>query len=202
VVTFVNRNIEPYRGCHTFIRALPQILKDSPRAVVVIVGENGISYGAPAPKGMTWKDIFLEEIKDKLPAGWEDRVLFVGKLPREQFTSLLQVSGCHVYLTYPFILSWSCLEAMAAGCVVVASNTAPAQEVIQDGVNGLMTDFFDATALADRVSSVLQTPEQFAHLGVTARNKVVGTYDLKSKSLPAQIALVQALVTGVLPPGN
>lgn len=199
VITFVNRNLEPYRGCHTFFRALPQILKDSPSAVVVIVGEDGSSYGAPAPKGKTWRGIFLDEVKSKLPAGWEDRVLFAGRLQRDQFTALLQVSSCHVYLTYPFILSWSCLEAMAAGCTVVASDTAPVTEVIQEGVNGLLTDFFDATALANRVTEVIRHPKKYAQLGTTARDTVVKAYDLKTKCLPAQIALVQAVVTGILP---
>jgi glycosyltransferase involved in cell wall biosynthesis len=199
VITFVNRNLEPYRGCHTFFRAVPRILKDSPRAVVVIVGEDGISYGAPAPKGKTWRGIFLDEVKGHLPAGWEDRVLFAGRLQRDQFTALLQVSGCHVYLTYPFILSWSCLEAMAAGCTVVASDTAPVKEVVQDGVNGLLTDFFDATALANRVTEVIRHPKKYASLGTNARDTVVKNYDLKTKSLPAQIALVQAVVTGILP---
>jgi glycosyltransferase involved in cell wall biosynthesis len=199
VITFVNRNLEPYRGCHTFFRALPRILKDSPRAVVVIVGEDGISYGAPAPKGKTWRSIFLDEVKSNLPAGWEDRVLFAGRLQRDQFTALLQVSSCHVYLTYPFILSWSCLEAMAVGCTVVASNTAPVKEVIQDGVNGLLTDFFDPIALANRVTEVLGSPEKYVQQQTNARDTVVKTYDLRTKSLPAQIALVQAVVTGVLP---
>jgi glycosyltransferase involved in cell wall biosynthesis len=199
VITFVNRNIEPYRGCHTFFRALPRILKQSPNAVVVIVGEDGISYGAAAPEGKTWRGVFLDEVKSQLPAGWENRVLFVGRLERDAFTSLLQVSACHVYLTYPFILSWSCLEAMAAGCTVVASNAAPVQEVIQDGVNGLLTDFFDVAALAERVSAVIGSPERYAPLGTNARNTVVSRYDLKTKCLPSQIALVHALVTGVLP---
>jgi glycosyltransferase involved in cell wall biosynthesis len=199
VITFVNRNLEPYRGCHTFFRALPRILKDSPRAVVVIVGEDGISYGAPAPKGKTWRGIFLDEVKSKLPAGWEDRVLFAGRLQRDQFTALLQVSSCHVYLTYPFILSWSCLEAMATGCTVVASDTAPVKEVIQDGVNGLLTDFFDATALANLVTEVIRRPKKYTQLGTNARNTVANNYDLKTKSLPAQIALVHAVVTGILP---
>ncbi len=199
VITFVNRNLEPYRGCHTFFRALPRILKDSPNAAVVIVGEDGISYGAPAPKGKTWRGVFLDEVKQQLPAGWENRVLFVGRLERDAFTSLLQVSACHVYLTYPFILSWSCLEAMAAGCTVVASHTAPVLEVIQEGVNGLLTDFFDAATLADRISEVIGSPERYTQLGANARATVVNAYNLKSISLPAQIALVNALITGGLP---
>jgi glycosyltransferase involved in cell wall biosynthesis len=202
VVTFVNRNLEPYRGCHTFFRALPRILKDSPGAVVVIVGEDGISYGAPAPKGKSWKGIFLDEVKARLPAGWEDRVLFVGRLQRDEFTALLQVSSCHVYLTYPFILSWSCLEAMAVGGTVVASSTAPVKEVIQDGVNGLLTDFFDPASLADRVTEVLGSPKKYLQIGTNARNTAVDAYDLKTKSLPAQIALVTAVVTGILPKNN
>ncbi len=199
VVTFVNRNIEPYRGCHTFFRSLPRLLKNSPKAVVVVVGEDGISYGAPAPRGKTWRGIFMDEIRQDLPAGWEDRVLFIGRLPRTDFTALLQVSSCHVYLSYPFVLSWSCLEAMAAGCVVVASNTAPVREVMQDSVDGLMTDFFDSAALADRVAEVLGAPASYAELGIAARSRAVSHYDLKTKSLPAQAALLNALVTKLFP---
>lgn len=198
VITFVNRNIEPYRGCHIFIRALPKILKECPKAKIVVVGDTGVSYGAAAPKGSTWKDIFLKEIEHKLPTGWQERVLFVGRLPHDQFISLLQVSSCHVYLTYPFVLSWSCLEAMSVGCAVVASNTSPVKEVITDGVDGLLTDFFDVQLLAEKVANTVNNPSQYTHLGQSARARVIKHYDLKSKSLPKQVALLNALCTGIM----
>jgi glycosyltransferase involved in cell wall biosynthesis len=199
VITFVNRNIEPYRGCHIFIRALPQILKQCPQATVVIVGETGVSYGAAAPEGTTWKDVFLKEIQSQLPAGWEERIIFVGRIPHADFVTLFQVSACHVYLTYPFVLSWSCLEAMSAGCTVIASDTPPVREVITDGQDGLLTNFFDVKALAEKVTEVIHKPAQFSDLGSAARARVVKNYDLKTKSLPAQVSLLNSLVTGVLP---
>jgi glycosyltransferase involved in cell wall biosynthesis len=199
VLTFVNRNIEPYRGCHIFIRALPQILKNCPEATVVIVGDTGVSYGAAAPAGTTWKDVFLKEVQSQLPAGWEERVIFTGRIPHTDFVSLFQVSACHVYLTYPFVLSWSCLEAMSVGCTVIASDTQPVREVITDGQDGILTDFFDVQALAEKATEALRNPSQFVHLGANARCRVVDRYDLKTKSLPAQASLLNALATGVLP---
>ena len=124
VVTFVNRNLEPYRGYHVFMRALPALLRARPRAHVLIVGGDSVSYGARAPAGRSWKQVFVEEVRPRIPDAHWARVHFLGNLPYGQFVPLLQLSTAHVYLSYPFVLSWSLLEAMSAGCAIVASDTA------------------------------------------------------------------------------
>lgn len=181
VITFVNRNLEPYRGFHSFMRALPQMLALRPRAHVLIVGRDGVSYGSRPKGGGSWKDAMLREVGAHLPA---DRVHFLGPLPYAQYLQVLQISTCHVYLTYPFVLSWSCLESMSAGNVLVASDTAPVREVIQDGRNGLLTDFFDAPAMAKRVADVLAAPGDYAALSAQARATVADRYDLATVCLP------------------
>lgn len=185
VITFVARQLEPYRGYHTFMRALPQLLKLRPNARVVIVGGDGVSYGAAAPQGSSWKQIFLDEVKANLDM---TRVHFVGKVPHETLTQLLQVSAVHVYLTYPFVLSWSLLEAMSMGCLVVASDTAPVREVITDGHNGLLTDFFDTGVLAMKVARALENRQTRVGLRERARQTVVDRFDLRTVCLPKLLA--------------
>jgi glycosyltransferase involved in cell wall biosynthesis len=104
----------------------------------------------------------------------------------------LQVSSAHVYLTYPFVLSWSMLDAMAAGCAVVASSTAPVKEVIRDGENGLLVDFFDAKAIAGKVESVLGELKRHEALRALARLTIEERFDLQRNCLPRQIALVES----------
>ncbi len=187
VITFVNRNMEPYRGFHSFMRALPDMLARRPRAHVLIVGRDGVSYGSRPKGGGSWKDAMLREVGANLPV---DRVHFLGPLPYAQYLQVLQISTCHVYLTYPFVLSWSCLESMSAGNVVVASDTAPVREVIEDGRNGLLTGFFDAPAMAARVADVLAAPGDYAAQAVAARATVASRYDLKSVCLPQLLRFI------------
>lgn len=196
VITFVNRNLEPYRGYHQFMRALPALLKARPQAHVVIIGGNEVSYGAAPPAGpggqvQTWREIFLNEVKGELDLS---RVHFVGKLPYANFVRVLQVSTVHVYLTYPFVLSWSLLEAMSAGCAVVASDTAPVREAIRHGETGQLVDFFDPAALAQQVVALCENPTERARLGAAARAFAMEHYDLETRCLPRQMAWVQGLV--------
>src|SRR4051812_3291131 len=152
VVTYSARNLEPYRGFHIFMRALPKILSRRPNARVIIVGSDGVSYGRQPIGGGNWRQFMLRELGDSFDIS---RVSFVGKLPFQQYLAVLQLSSVHVYLTYPFVLSWSLLEAMSAGCIVVGSRTPPVEEVVTDQENGLLVDFFDIDGLAERVCSVL-----------------------------------------------
>ena len=188
VITFVNRNLEPYRGFHVFMRALPEMLTRRPNARCILVGGDDVSYGGPPRGGGTWREVMIKEVSDRLPL---DRVHFLGKVPYKDYVRLLQLSACHVYLTYPFVLSWSCLEAMSAGKVVVASRTGPVQEVIEHGRNGLLVDFFDVAGLARHVCSVLERPEDYRELGAAARATILERYDLRSRCLPAQAALIE-----------
>ena len=189
VLTFVNRNLEPYRGYHIFMRALPAILAARPNAHVVIVGGNEVSYGS-APKGEKgWKELILAEVKDKLPM---DRVHFIGKVPYPVFVSIMQISRVHAYLTYPFVLSWSMLEAMAAGCLVVGSRTAPVQEVLRHNENGLLVDFFDVPGWADTITKALAHPVQFQPLRDAARRFAQEHYDLRSICLPRMVEFVES----------
>jgi glycosyltransferase involved in cell wall biosynthesis len=158
----------------------------------VIVGGAGVSYGAAAPEGKSWKDLFLQEVNDELDLS---RVFFTGKIAYRDYLTLLQVSACHVYFTYPFVLGWSCLEAMAAGALVVGSATPPVEEVIRDGDNGLMVNFFDQQALVQTVSQALNNPERFTKIRQAARISVVNRFDLETVCLPKQIKLIDRLLS-------
>jgi glycosyltransferase involved in cell wall biosynthesis len=192
VITFVNRNLEPYRGYHVFMRALPSLLKERPNAHVIIVGGDKVSYGAAAPDGQSWKSIFLNEVIDRID---KSRVHFVGNLSYKNYLKVLQVSTVHVYLTYPFVLSWSLLEAMSVGCAIVASKTAPVEEVIEHGVNGVLVDFFDKERLTQEIIKLLDNSKLRQELGQAARRAILDNYDLKSICLPKQLAWSSSLAT-------
>lgn len=195
VITFVNRNLEPYRGYHVFMRALPDILKRRPRARVLIVGGDGVSYGAQPEDGRTWKDRFLREVRGRVSEADWLRVHYLGHVPYHHFVPLLQLSTVHVYLTYPFVLSWSLLEAMSAGCAIVASDTQPVREAIRDGETGKLVDFFDVQGLANAVCAVLDAPDARRRLGASARAFAQATYDLRTVSLPRQVQWVESLLS-------
>lgn len=194
VITFVNRNFEPCRGFHIFMRALPEILQRRPKARVLMVGGDGASYGAPPAGGRSWKDIFTDEVRLQINDTDWMRVHFLGNIPYQHLISLLQLSTVHVYLTYPFVLSWSLLEAMGAGCAIVASDTQPLREVIRHDDSGWLVDFFDVPGLANAVCALLDDPATRARFGVNARMLVQANYDLKTVCLPRQLAWVESIV--------
>jgi glycosyltransferase involved in cell wall biosynthesis len=191
VVTFVNRNLEPYRGYHRFMRALPTIQHHHPDAQILIIGGDEVSYGSRPSDGRSYKQRFLEEVQDRLDL---ERIHFLGRVPYDAFLGVLQISRAHVYLTYPFVLSWSMLEAMSAGCLVIGSRTAPVEEALKDGRNGLLVDFFDTEGLANAVSEALSQPEKFLPLRAAARRTIQDHYDLKRVCLPQQLQLIYGLV--------
>ena len=187
VLTFIARNLEPVRGYHIFMRALPDILTRRPRAKVFIVGGEDVSYGA-RPESGSYRQRYLDEVARRLDPS---RVFFMGRVSYNILLRLLQITRCHVYLTYPFVLSWSMLEAMSAGALVVGSRTPPVEEVIIHEKNGLLVDFFDVSGLANTVCSVLADPDAYAGLRLKGRQTIVEHYDLQRISLPAQIRLLE-----------
>jgi glycosyltransferase involved in cell wall biosynthesis len=193
IVTYVARNLEPYRGFPSFMRALPQILAKRPNAHVIIIGGDEVSYGTRLPPGQTHRQRMIAELGDGLDL---TRVHFVGRIPHPALITALQLSRVHVYLTYPFVLSWSLLEAMAAGCLVVGSRTPPVEEVIRHGSNGLLVDFFSPQEIADHVVAALEDGPAFAPLRQHARETIVSRYDLRSVCLPAQLRLLESLAPG------
>ncbi len=175
VVTFVARNLEPMRGYHVFMRTLPQLMALRPNAQIVIIGDDKVSYGAAAPSGKSWKSIYLDEVAEKID---RNRVHFLGPVPHNTYISALQVSSAHIYLTYPFVLSWSLIEALSAGCVTVCSDTGPLHEVIDSEI-GLLVPFFDTEGLAHRVAHVLGHQRSYDHLRRAARALALGKFSLE-----------------------
>lgn len=196
VITFVNRNLEPSRGYHIFMRALPSILAQRPKAYVLIIGGDGVSYGTPPANGRSWKEIFASEARTQISDADWGRVFFLGNLHYEYFIAALQLATVHVYLTYPFVLSWSLLEAMSIGCAVVASDTQPLREVIRHDETGRMVGFFDVANLSREICQLLDDPSARKRLGDNARSFVRAHYDLKTVCLPRQMAWVHDLANG------
>ncbi|MDE2405587.1 MAG: glycosyltransferase [Sphingomonadales bacterium] len=193
VITYVARNLEPHRGYHVFLRALPRLLAARPRAQVVIVGGVEVSY-SPLPRDghANWREALAAEVDLGADAA---RVHHVGKLPYADYLSLLRISAVHVYLTFPFVLSWSCLEAMAAGCLLVASDTAPVREVVEDGVNGRLFPFHDGEAMVGTIVAALEDRAAGDRLRAAARATVAERYALRD-CLPRQLRLVERLLAG------
>lgn len=188
VVTYVARNLEPYRGFQSLMRSLPAILTRRPNAHVIVVGGDEVSYGKRLPEGKTYREEMLKEVGDSLNLS---RVHFLGRVPYPTFLTILQVSRAHVYLTYPFVLSWSMLEALSAGCLVIGSKTAPVEEVLRHRENGLLVEFFDTAGIADAVVDALAYPEAYRTLRERARRTIIEGYDLHTLALPAQLKLVR-----------
>ena len=192
LVTYVARGMEPYRGFPQAMAAFAEVHKRRPRAHVVVVGEDRVAYGRRLPGGDTWRQKMLKELDFDL-----ERLHFTGRLPRNLYRDVLHASSVHVYLTIPFVLSWSMIEAMSAGCFLVASDTDPVREVVRDGDNGLLVDFFDTAVLAERICDALDRPGDFAHLRDAARRTAVERY-AAARLVPQRARLLEAVVDGLM----
>lgn len=185
IVTYVARGMEPYRGFPQFMEVVAQVQKHRPQCHVVIVGNDRVAYGQPRQDGKTFRQHMLEQLDLDLT-----RIHFTGYLSYNQYLKVLQASSVHVYLTYPFVLSWSMLEALSTGCLVVGSKTPPVEEVIQDGVNGLLVDFFNVEAIVERVMEALDHPDRMQDIRTQARQTILDKYDL-DKLLKTHLSWMQ-----------
>ena len=176
LVTYVARNLEPYRGFHAMMRALPDLLRARPDVKVIMVGGDDVSYGARLAGG-TWRELMQRELAGQYD---ESRVLMPGQLPYQDYLRLLQRSDVHVYLTYPFVLSWSLREAMACGCAIVAADVDPVREFITHGKTGLLTPGLDPQGISDRVQELLEDRKLAARLRRNAREFAERTLDVKA----------------------
>ena len=194
VVTHINSSMEPLRGLHIFARALPRLLAEVPEAEVIVIGQpSGHGYSGQAPEGQTWKDVCFRGVEID-PA----RVHFLGRVPHARMLAALRASTAHVYYTYPFVLSWSLAEAMASGCYVIGSDTAPLQEVIEDGVNGRLRPFFDPAALAETLIAACRDPASTTPMRAAARRTAERLFD-RAASRARWLALLQEM--GLAIPG-
>lgn len=173
IVTYIGRGMEPYRGFPQLMETIGILQQRRPKTHFVVVGQNRVAYGKQLPNGETYLDLMLKKVSLDL-----SRVHFTGLLPYDDYLKVLQVSSAHIYLTRPFVLSWSMLESMATGCALVASNTEPVREIIRDNYNGLLVPFFDVEKIADKVEYALDNPEIMAKIRQKARETIVKEYNL------------------------
>ncbi|AHM03585.1 putative glycosyltransferase [Roseibacterium elongatum DSM 19469] len=191
IFTYMARNMEPTRGFHVFMRALPHILAARPNARALIIGGNEVSYGKASDRKGGYRADMEREVGDRVD--W-DRVHFLGRVPYEAYQQIIRISRCHIYLTVPFVLSWSLLESMSMGATIVASDVAPVREAVTHGKTGLLVDYFQPEKLAQQVADVLERPGTYAHLGPAARQHVIETYDFRTRTLPVHLARINDLL--------
>ena len=187
ILTYATSGMEEYRGFPEFMKAASVLMKQRPNLKVVVGGEDKVLYGRTL-RNTTFKSEMLKKYDYDMK-----RLYFVGRLNYNDYINLLQVTSAHVYLTYPFVLSWSLVEALSTGCVVVASDTPPVNEVIKDGFNGILTDFFDTDALVEKINSILDNRGDYSKIQINARETVIKDYSQK-EMLKKQINFIKNIV--------
>ena len=192
VITFVNRHFERLRGFHIFMRALPALLDACPTAQVVLIGQqDGSGYGGPAPGNRDWKSYMLEELGDRLD---HSRVHFMGTVPHAQMIDAFSISAAHVYYTYPFVLSWSLVEAMACECLILGSDTAPVRDAITPGTDGILNEFFDIPALSTAMIDAVQRPDAFTLLRHAARETALARFEQSTTGVPGWLRTIDEVL--------
>lgn len=188
VITYATRGMESLRGFPQFIEAAEILLKKRPNAHIIIAGEDAVFYGGNAPNAMTWKNYMLSKLKLDM-----SRVHFVGTLNFDEYLNLLQISSAHIYLTYPYVLSWSIMEAMACECPIIASKTQPVLEVIEDRENGLLVDFFNVEELVEKIKYAIDNPDKMKQIRENARKTIVEKYD-RNILVPKHIEFLKGFI--------
>ena len=190
IVTYVSRGFESMRGFDVFMKAAKKLYERRSDVLFVVVGEDRICYGGDAERigGASFKSWVLSQDQYDL-----SRFLFLDRIPPDHLAQLFNLSDLHIYLTVPFVLSWSLMNALACGTTVLASDTAPVREMIEHERNGLLTDFFDADALADQATAVLDSPEAFRQLGAAGAAMIRDRYGLDD-CLERMVALYQQTI--------
>lgn len=188
VITHVNNHLEPLRGLHIFARALPRLMAEVPDAQVLVFGADAKRpYGGSPPDGRTWREVVFEGLEVD-----PSRLHFLGRAPHEQMLAALRLSTAHVYYSYPFVLSWSLIEAMASGCYIIGSDTPPLHDAIEDRVNGRLLPFFDVDALTNAMIDACRDPQASAPLRTAARETAVAKFS-QADGLSAWVDLLREL---------
>lgn len=171
ILTYVARGMEPYRGFPEFMDALELVQKRRPKLRTIIVGEDRVAYGKKLETGKTYKEDALERLDLD-----HSRICFTDLLSRPDYLKVLKLSSLHVYFTVPFVLSWSMMEALSTGCLLLGSRSAPVLELIEDGKNGYLTEYRDRERLADDIERLLETRADHDHIREAARRTITDNY--------------------------
>lgn len=194
IMTYVSRNFEPYRGFVQAIQAIDKLMKKRPQLHVIMVGGDKVSYGRPLPDGRSYREVMLEKLDLD-----ETRIHWTGQVNYNYYLQILNASQLHLYMTIPFMISWSLVESMAMACPIVASNTEPVREFITDNHNGRLTEFFDQAQLVANMEWMLDHKEEAKKLGEAARNTVIESYN-HEKILPRYTQLIKDISQGKIKP--
>lgn len=192
IITFINRDLERLRGFHIFMRALPAFMAKCPDAQVIVIGsDSGGGYGGKLANQETWKAKMLKEVGDRID---QSRLHFVGRVPHTEMINALSLSSAHVYYTYPFVLSWSLVEAMACECLILGSDTGPVRDAVTHGETGILNDFFDVDALSNAMIDACVNPSKYENMRKAARKTAISQFDKDTVGIPAWMALIKEMI--------
>jgi glycosyltransferase involved in cell wall biosynthesis len=193
LVSYATRGMESMRGFDIFMKVAKRVCDRRRDVLFLVAGEDRVCYGGDqaVTGSKTFKEWVLSQDQYDL-----SRFLFLGLIPASQLVQLFNIVNLHIYLTVPFVLSWSLMDALACGATILASATAPVQEMVRHGENGLLADFFDIEGMAAIVEHVLDHPEVYAHFREAGVAMIRERYSL-DLCLPQMLALYEdALLAG------